>query len=54
MIEEIIACDKARIPVVWLSTHEELRAEVQLFEYAAINDGTLWVWSLTSDKGHPG
>jgi len=54
MIENVIACDKARIPVVWFVTHEEARAELELATYIKKQKGSCFIWSLTSDKGEPG
>jgi len=55
MIEELIACDEARIPVIWFVTHEELRAEAEIVRYTKDDmKGELWIWSLTSNKGQAG
>ena len=54
MIEELIVCDAARIPVVWFVTHEELRAEKCITEYGTSCGKQVWIWSLTSDQGNPG
>ncbi len=54
MIEELIVCDDSRIPVVWLITHEEGRAESEITMHAKRSGGEAWVWSLTSNNGLPG
>ena len=54
MIEEVIVCAKARIPVVWLETYEESRAEGQIVEFFRSRNGEIFVWSLTSSNGNPG
>lgn len=54
MIEELIACDDSRIPVVWFVTHEEARAESEITMHATRTKGKVWIWSLTSNNGTPG
>jgi hypothetical protein len=54
MIEEVIVCDESRIPVVWLVTHEEARAEAEIAMHAKRIGGEVWIWSLTSNNGGPG
>jgi hypothetical protein len=54
MIEELIICDEARIPVAWLVTHEEARAEAEITMHSNQKGGKVWIWSLTSNNGDPG
>jgi hypothetical protein len=54
MIDDLITCDKARIPVVLFVTQEELRAESEIVKYAEQQETMVWIWSLTSNKGVPG
>ena len=49
MIHDLIVCDKARVPVMWVVTHEELRAERAIQKYVIDkHGGQVWIWSLTS------
>jgi hypothetical protein len=55
MIQDLIICDRARIPIAWLVTHEELRAEAEIVKYANDNKAQVWIWSLNSNpEGGPG
>ncbi len=54
MFKDVIACAKARVPVVWLVTQEEWRAEAYIREYARSRKGSAWSWSITSNNGFPG
>lgn len=56
MIEEIITCSLARVPVLWIVTSETARVEKELVNYALHRkkSGEVWIWSLTRAEGLPG
>lgn len=52
MIRDFVICARSRIPVSWLVTHEERRAERALSRWYAKQRGELWIWSLTSSEDY--